>query len=347
MSENVIAKQLPAVYQRRMLMAQKDKKRNYRSNGNREYKSDVISMMLQIPEYALDVYNAMNDSAYTDPDMIQIMRLENGISLSVRNDASFFISNYLNLYEHQSTYSPNAPLRFLIYLTNLLKKLIGKRDLYGRKRVQIATPHFAVFYNGTEKRPEKEVLKLSDAFINRTDTPEIELTVTVYNINPNNNTQLLEKSEVLRSYMIFVNRVRENLEHQKKIAQNAPEYDEAAYEEELEEAINEAIDYCVKHHIMEEFFRENRSEVTKSMVLDYTWERREELIRAEEYEDGKREGLEIGRAEGEKRGRAEGERRGRIEGEKLGAEAMQKKLLQKLMETQKITEAEAKKMLGI
>ena len=328
-------------------MAQKDKKRNYRSNGNREYKSDVISMMLQIPEYALDVYNAMNDSAYTDPDMIQIMRLENGISLSVRNDASFFISNYLNLYEHQSTYSPNAPLRFLIYLTNLLKKLIGKRDLYGRKRVQIATPHFAVFYNGTEKRPEKEVLKLSDAFINRTDTPEIELTVTVYNINPDNNTQLLEKSEVLRSYMIFVNRVRENLEHQKKIAQNASEYDEAAYEEELEVAINEAIDYCVKHHIMEEFFRENRNEVTKSMVLDYTWERREELIRAEEYEDGKREGLEIGRAEGEKRGRAEGERRGRIEGEKLGAEAMQKKLLQKLMETQKITEAEANKMLGI
>jgi hypothetical protein len=281
-------------------MAHKDKKRNYRSNGNREYKSDVISMMLQIPEYALDVYNAMNDSVYTDPDMIQIMRLENGISLSVRNDASFFISNYLNLYEHQSTYSPNAPLRFLIYLTNLLKKTIRKRDLYGRKRVQIATPHFAVFYNGTEKRPEKEVLKLSDAFINRTDTPEIELTVTVYNINPDNNTQLLEKSEVLRGYMIFVNRVRENLEHQKKIAQNASEYDEAAYEEDLEKAINEAIDYCVKHHIMEEFFRENRNEVTKSMVLDYTWERREELIRAEEYEDGKREGLEIGRAEGER-----------------------------------------------
>ena len=293
-------------------MAQKDKKRNYRSNGNREYKSDVISMMLQIPEYALDVYNAMNDSVYTDPTMIQIMRLENGISLSVRNDASFFISNYLNLYEHQSTYSPNAPLRFLIYLTSLLKKMIGKRDLYGRKRVQIATPHFAVFYNGTEKRPEKEVLKLSDAFINHADTPEIELTVTVYNINPNNNTQLLEKSEVLRSYMIFVNRVRENLEHQRKIEQNtrflSSEYNEAEHDdtelmEDLEAAINEAIDHCIENHIMETFFRENRSEVTKSMVLDYTWERREELIRAEEYEDGKREGY----AEGEKCGRAEGE----------------------------------------
>ena len=306
-------------------MAQKDKKRNYRSNGNREYKSDVISMMLQLPEYALDVYNAMNDSEYTDPAMIQIMRLENGISLSVRNDASFFISNYLNLYEHQSTYSPNATLRFLIYLTSLLKKTIRKRDLYSRKRVQIATPHFAVFYNGTEKRPEKEVLKLSDAFINPTDTPEIELTVTVYNINPNNNTQLLEKSEVLRSYMIFVNRVRENLEHQKKIAQNAPEYDEAAYEEDLEVAINEAIDHCIEHHIMETFFRENRSEVTKSMVLDYTWERREELIRAEEYEDGKREGY----VEGEKRGRAEGEKLGRAEGEKATHRFLINKWLQK------------------
>ena len=320
-------------------MAQKDKKRNYHSNGNREYKSDVISMMLQIPEYALDVYNAMNDSVYTDPDMIQIMRLENGISLSVRNDASFFISNYLNLYEHQSTYSPNAPLRFLIYLTNLLKTTIRKRDLYSRKRVQIATPHFAVFYNGTEKRPEKEVLKLSDAFINRTDTPEIELTVTVYNINPHNNTQLLTKSKVLSGYMIFVNRVRENLEHQRKIEQNtrflSSEYNEAEHDdtelmEDLEAAINEAIDYCIEHDIMETFFGENRSEVTKSMVLDYTWERREELIRAEEYEDGKREGLEIGRAEGEKR-----------------VEATKKRLLQNLMESQKITETEAKQMLGI
>ena len=269
-------------------------------------------MMLQIPEYTLDVYNAMNDLAYTDPDMIQITRLENGISLSVRNDASFFISNYLNLYEHQSTYSPNVPLRFLIYLTSLLKKTIGKRDLYGRKRVKIATPHFALFYNGTEKRPEKEVLKLSDAFINQTDTPEIELTVTVYNINPDNNTQLLAKSKVLSGYMIFVNRVRENLEHQRKIEQNtrflSSEYDEAEHDDtelmdNLEAAINEAIDYCIENHIMEDFFKENRNEVTKSMVLDYTWERREELIRAEEYEDGKREGY----AEGEKCGRAEGE----------------------------------------
>ncbi|MBU5430653.1 hypothetical protein KQI22_11370 [Kineothrix sp. MSJ-39] len=217
---------------------------------------------------------------------------------------------------------------------SLIKKTIGKRDLYGRKRVQIATPHFAVFYNGTEKRPEKEVLKLSDAFINQSDEPEIELTVTVYNINPNNNTQLLAKSKVLSGYMIFVNRVRKNLDRQKKSEQNkrflSSEYDEAEHEEtefmdDLEAVINEAIDYCIENHIMEDFFRENRNGVTKSMVLDYTWERREELIRVEEYEDGKREGL----VEGEKRGRAEGEKLGRAEGEKATHRYLINKWLQK------------------
>lgn len=252
--------------------------------GNREYKSDVFSMMLRIPEYALDVYNAMNGSDYTNADLIEIILLENGISLSIRNDASFFISNYLNLYEHQSTYSPNAPLRFLIYLTNLMKDIVEKRDLYSRKRVKIATPHFAVFYNGTEPRPEREVLKLSDAFINPTDSPEVELVCTIYNINPDNNESLLAKSKVLNGYMSFVNRVRDNLSTQRTMEKNV----------DLEDAIREAIDYCIANHVMEDFFHENKDEVMKSMLLDYTWERREELIRAEEYEDGL--------AEGEKRG---------------------------------------------
>ena len=32
--------------------------------GNREYKSDVFSMLLENPENALSLYNAMNDSDY-------------------------------------------------------------------------------------------------------------------------------------------------------------------------------------------------------------------------------------------------------------------------------------------
>ena len=43
------------------------------------------------------------------------------------HDASFFICNYLNLYEHQSTYSPNAPLRFLIYYKSALCRRLSTK----------------------------------------------------------------------------------------------------------------------------------------------------------------------------------------------------------------------------
>ena len=59
-----------------------------------------------------------------------------------------------------------------------------------------------------------------------------------------------------------------------------------------------AIDDCIRNHILEEFFRKRRAEVVKVTQLDYTWERREELIRKEEYEEGRLEGKLEGRQEG-------------------------------------------------
>ena len=87
--------------------------------------------------------------------------------------------------------------------------------------------------------------------------------------------------------MCFVNRVRDNL-----TKKPAMDQDESM---DLENAIREAIDYCITNHVMEDFFRENRDEVMKNMLLDYTWERREELIRAEEYEDGLAIGEQLGK----------------------------------------------------
>jgi hypothetical protein len=37
--------------------------KNY-NDGNREYRSDLFSMLLNEKEYALDVYNAVNNSDY-------------------------------------------------------------------------------------------------------------------------------------------------------------------------------------------------------------------------------------------------------------------------------------------
>ncbi|MGN0326642.1 MAG: hypothetical protein ACI4DW_10025, partial [Lachnospiraceae bacterium] len=183
---------------------------------------------------------------------------------------------YMNFYEHQSTYNPNMPLRDLIYYANTMEQKIKdeKRDLFGRQLIKIPTPRFAVFYNGTEKRPEREIMRLSDAFVHPMEVPEMELTCTVYNINPGYNGELLEKSEVLRGYMTFVELVR-RLER---------EYNS------LEIAIDRAMEECIRQHIFEDFFRGRKDEIRKMTQLDFTWEQREEMIRIAERAEGRAEG---------------------------------------------------------
>ena len=216
-------------------------------NENREYKSDVFSMLMENKSYALEVYNALNHSDYKNPEEVEIIRLERGISLSIRNDASFLIDMNMSFYEHQSTYNPNMPLRSMIYYVNALEDWLKRKnlDLFGRKRIQLPTPHFVVFYNGTEKRPEYEEMRLSEAFCHKTDEPGIEVRCRVYNINPDNNRTLKERSAVLEGYTYFVEKVR-------------------TYRKEnmgLEEAVDLAIEDCIKNHVLEDFFRDRKDEV--------------------------------------------------------------------------------------
>ena len=184
----------------------------YLPKGNREVVSDVFSMLLEYPGNALDVYNALNGSGYEDPDMVQIVRLKSGISLTVQNDASFLIEGNAQFCEHQSTYNPNIPLRKLIYFTDFLKIWIYKseKNLYGSSLVSVPTPRFVSFYNGEKERPAVETMYLSPAF--SAPVPEgekdLEVRCVQYNLNAEENKWLLERSETLRGYMIFVNKIR-------------------------------------------------------------------------------------------------------------------------------------------
>ena len=250
--------------------------------GNREYKSDVFSMLMEDPVNALELYNAMNGSAYTDPDMVSMCRLDGGISLSIRNDAAFVLDMMLSIYEHQSTVCPNMPLRNFFYLANIWKKAVKNRELLSREHIKLPTPKFAVFYNGEEEQPEQYELKLSDAFERPVEDPELELKCMVYNINSGKNESLKSRCPFLREYMIFVDYVRGNLEEEKD-------------SKDLEKAINRAIDRCMEENVLKEFLTERRDEVVKVMTLDYTFERRLELTKR----DATANALKQGRAVGE------------------------------------------------
>ena len=253
--------------------------------SNREYKSDVFSMLMEYPEYALDVYKALGGRSDAEPSMVEIKTLEKGISLSIRNDAAFIIDTDLCLYEHQSTYNPNMPLRSLIYLAEILKPMVKNKDLYSKKLIKIPKPKFVVFYNGEVNRPETEIQKLSAAYSHAGDSKDsIELTCTVYNINPDKNNELKKSSYVLDGYMTLVNKVRELKSADKD------------YDRENEDVVKEAVEYCIDNHILEKFFRERGSEVVKNMTIDMTFETRQKLFTKEAFEDGKAEGKAEGKA---------------------------------------------------
>lgn len=252
--------------------------------ANKEYKSDVFSMLLQDKKRAMEIYNAINGTDYDDPELVEMTTLDDkSFSLTVRNDASFILDANLSLYEHQSTYCPNMPLRDLLYFASIIQKQIKaqKRDIYGGRILKIPVPHFVVFYNGKENAPDQYDLRLSDAFEKETENPEIELVCHVYNINNGKNVPLLSKCQTLREYMYFVDMVRKNNE----ISGN------------LEDAIEKAINQCMEENVLRDFLAQHREEVMHVMTLDYTFERRLEMQRAEAIEDGERIGKEIGKEE--------------------------------------------------
>ncbi|MDE6567617.1 MAG: hypothetical protein K2K70_07790 [Lachnospiraceae bacterium] len=155
-------------------------------------------------------------------------------------------------------------------------------DLYGRKQIPIPTPKFVVFYNGLDQRPAKEVMHLSDAYEHQEENYSMDLECIAYNINPGYNKDIQGDSRVLSGYTAFVEKVRSYAEI-----------------EELEDAVERAVEECICEDILAEFFREHHSEVIKMAALDFTFERREKLIRRDSLEEGYSRGREDGYSQGE------------------------------------------------
>ena len=156
----------------------------------RSYRASLFEMIFRNKKELLELYNAVNGTKYTDPDQLEINTLKNAIYMSMYNDVSFIIDSRLSLYEHQSTYNPNLPLRFLFYISDLYSVITRDRNLYGEKKVMLPTPNFLIFFNGCKNLPERMELNLSDLYEIPDLEPSLELKAVMLNINPGKNEAL-------------------------------------------------------------------------------------------------------------------------------------------------------------
>ena len=255
----------------------------------RNYKDTVFRMLFQEKAALLSLYNAVNETCFTNVDDLEITTLENAVYMGMKNDISCVFAFELSIYEHQSTVNPNMPLRDLFYVAQQLQKLVTEKNLYSSRRVHIPTPRFVVFYNGSRAMPERLEYRLSDLFQKQVEKPELELIVTVYNINPGMNEALLDGCRLLKEYMLFATRIREKRKTM-----------------DLEKAINEVVDECIKEGILADFLTKHRAEVVAMSIFEYDAEKHIRMEKEESYEDGLEAGREEGRREGKTEGKAEG-----------------------------------------
>ena len=74
----------------------------------------------------------------------------------------------------------------------------------------------------------------------------------------------------------------------------------------FEQAMEQAIDECIRTGILSDFLRKSRAEVMRMWLFEYDQEKHLK----DTYEEGVEDGIEIGEAHGEKRGIEIGEKRG-------------------------------------
>jgi hypothetical protein len=227
-------------------------------------------------EALLQLYNALNGTDYQDAERLEVVTIENAVYVVMKNDLAFMIAGTLNLYEHQSTYNPNMPVRFLIYLAEEYQKLVeqAKHSLYGRRKIMLPTPQCVVLYNGEEEMPEECILRLSDAFGNKKEQSDVEVRVRMLNINYGHNQKIMDQCEMLAEYAEFISISRQY----------------ASEEKNVQEAMNAAVEYCIDHDILSGFLRQNRAEVLGMLLEEFDVEKYERTLRSEGREDGFREG---------------------------------------------------------
>ena len=247
---------------------------------NRNYKSSIFTMLFSDKKELLGLYNAVSGKDYKDPGLLEVNTLENAIYMAIKNDLSFVIDSQLSLYEHQSTYSPNLPLRMLLYLADLYADMTKNENLYGKKKVKIPPPQFIIFYNGVERQPDRRILRLSDLYEVEEEEHKLELEAVMLNVNAGHNRELLQSCKTLADYAEYTACIRKYAE-----------------EMDTEDAVECAIAECIQEGILEEFLRKNRAEAKRMSIYEYDQARHIRQEREDAWEEGWSEGRNEGRQE--------------------------------------------------
>ena len=247
-----------------------------RGRARRNHKDGLFCRLFAEKEHALSLYNALTGSSYTDADGLEIVTLEDAVYLSQKNDCAVCVHSTLALFEQQSSWNPNMPLRGLLYFAAEYAGWLArhKKDVHSGGLVKIPAPNYYVLYNGTDRELETRDLKLSDAF--EKTAPGYEWTAHVVNVNAGHNVSILSRCELLREYAEFVADVRQEQKDGKSPTA----------------AVNAAAEACIRRGgKLADFMRKHKAEVDFMYLFGVDFEKLHwDAVREEARNEGRDEG---------------------------------------------------------
>jgi hypothetical protein len=249
----------------------------------RNIKDSLFVALFNHEAAARELFNAITGAHYGIETPVIITTLDDVLYRGIKNDLSFTIGDvYMALFEQQSSFNRNIPLRVLLYIAHVYERLIPNKEVHKDKLLKIPRPCPVVLYTGRDSgksamESDCVILRLSDAFKGEPNPlGSLELEVLVLNITPGHNEELLRRAPRLRGYMDFITRLREQERTMPRMA-----------------AVLAALDWCVAHEILADFFREHRREVSNMILNELTNADAIEAVREETREETWEEASEL------------------------------------------------------
>ena len=134
------------------------------------------------PAACADIYHGLTGKV-VDPSEVEINTLARTPLSSKMNDLSFRVRGQdFVILEHQSTFSPNIPMRILLYYARLIEQRVlcekeSRAMMYSRRAVKMEPPQFYVLATSEEKYFGGKRMRLSE--VQGWDNSDIEVSVTV------------------------------------------------------------------------------------------------------------------------------------------------------------------------
>ena len=260
------------------------------STVNRRHKDRLFGFLFGNEahrDWTLSLYNAVSGSSHSNPDDILITTISDVIYMGMKNDVSFLISDILNIYEQQSSFNPNMPVRMLMYAGRLYDKFIHQncRNIYSSSLVRLPAPRLLVFYNGPDDRDDT-VLRLSDAFDANAPCPgrehDLEVRVRMININYGRSQTLMRRCAPLAEYSWLIDRIRRYCPHMG-----------------IDHAVDRALEDMPDDFLIRSSLLANRAKVKNMCITEYNETETMLMFKEEGRREGRAEGRALGRMEAE------------------------------------------------